>query len=101
MTRDLTRGHIIDFNPFSPRTDPLLFTYEELHHLFTNSTANNAATLPKLVVIASRAHPAANRQAPQNQHNMMPFDALQLSSGRDITEFAEVWREEVEGAAMD
>jgi hypothetical protein len=89
----LSRGHIIDFNPYAPRTDPLLFSYEELHDLYLAGES-----LPLLEVIDSRAHPAANRAAPANQHNMMPFDAFNISSGRDIQEFADVWREEMKAA---
>ncbi|KAJ7069833.1 D123-domain-containing protein [Mycena amicta] len=88
LTRDLARGHILDFNPYAPRTDSLLFTYDELHAL------NRHAPAPELRVIDSRAHPAATSNAPAHQHNMVPFEALSLSSGRDIEEFADVWREE-------
>ncbi|KAF4583625.1 Cell division cycle protein 123 [Pleurotus pulmonarius] len=91
LTRDLSRGHIIDFNPFAPRTDPLLFTYEELLdiHLSHPST-------PTFKVIDSRAHPAANSNSPAHQHNMIPFDTLSLSSGRDIDEFAAAWKDQLE-----
>nr|GAT60350.1 predicted protein [Mycena chlorophos] len=83
LTRDLSRGHILDFNPYAPRTDSLLFEYDELHRL-------------ELRVIDSRAHPAATSNAPAHQHNMVPFEALSLSSGRDIEDFAEVWKDEIE-----
>ncbi|KAJ7366812.1 D123-domain-containing protein [Mycena albidolilacea] len=86
LTRDLSRGHILDFNPYAPRTDPLLFSYDELHALSTSAA-------PELRVIDSRAHPAAISSAPANQHNMIPFEALSLSNGRDIEEFAEAWKE--------
>jgi hypothetical protein len=94
LTRDLSSGHILDFNPFLPKTDPLLFEYDELLEL--HLSPKDQRTLPKLAVIDSRAHPAANTKAPANQHNMMPFDALNLSSGRDITDFAQIWKEQVE-----
>jgi hypothetical protein len=29
---------------------------------------------------------------------MVPFEALSLGSGRDIEEFAEVWKEEIQSA---
>ena len=90
LTRDLTRFHIIDFNPYAPRTDALLFTYDELATLFasaTTSTSSSSAAstpAPTLRVIDSRAHPAATRNAPQYQHNMVPLEALTLSEGLNV-----------------
>jgi len=91
LTRDLSRAHILDFNPYAPRTDPLLFSYDDLLHVL----ANEKSSAPRLVVIDSRTHPAATSNAPANQHNMIPFEALSLSSGRYIQEFAELWQEEI------
>ncbi|KAJ6584919.1 cytoplasmic protein [Mycena capillaripes] len=90
LTRDLLRGHVLDFNPYAPRTDPLLFTYDDLHAL---SLSSDPDTTLELRVIDSRAHPAATSNAPAHQHNMIPFEALSLSSGRDIEEFADAWKE--------
>ena len=102
LTRTLTSLHIIDFNPYLPRTDPLLFTYEELLALLLARTTSlsisdtlDVDARPELRVITSRTHPAANRNAPAHQHNMVPIEALQISSGRDIEQFADAWREEV------
>ncbi|KAJ7459811.1 D123-domain-containing protein [Mycena latifolia] len=89
LTRDLSRGHILDFNPYASRTDPLLFTYDELHALSLVPPVRE----PELRVIDSRAHPAATSNAPVHQHNMIPFEALSLSSGRDVQEFADAWEE--------
>lgn len=112
LTRDLSRGHILDFNPYAPRTDPLLFTYEELSELLEaripaetsptstlpNGDQHHAAPslLPEFRVINSRSHPAATANAPAYQHNMIPFEALSLSSGRDIEEFADIWKDEIQ-----
>ncbi|KAI0770519.1 D123-domain-containing protein [Fomes fomentarius] len=90
LTRDLTRGHIIDFNPYHPRTDPLLFTYDELHALLLARPSQ-----PELRVVDSPSHPAATRNAPAHQHNMVPIEALAMSSGRDVMEFTNVWQDEV------
>lgn len=90
LTRDLSRFHILDFNPYAPRTDTLLFTYEDLHLLFLSTDAT-----PELRVIDSKSHPAATRNAPANQHNMVPFEALSLSSGRGVEDFQKVWEQEV------
>jgi D123 len=91
LTRDLTNAHILDFNPYAPRTDPLLFTYEDLLALRTG----DKSALPQLRVIDSRCHPAANKNAPTHQHNMVPLEALSLSSGRGMEGFAEVLKEEI------
>jgi D123 protein len=102
LTRDLTRFHIIDFNPYAPRTDPLLFTYEELATLFTVATTSSSpAPAPALRVIDSAAHPAATRNAPQHQHNMVPLEALTLSEGRNMEEFAAAWMDQVRRGAVE
>jgi len=91
MTRDLSRGHVLDFNPYAPRTDPLLFTYEELLSVFILRSST-----PELRIIDSPLHPAATRNAPAHQHNMLPIEALALSSGRDIDEFSNLWQKEIQ-----
>ncbi|KIK07959.1 hypothetical protein K443DRAFT_85979 [Laccaria amethystina LaAM-08-1] len=90
LTRDLSQGHLLDFNPYAPRTDPLLFTYQDLCDLLLLND-----TRPKLRVIDSPSHPAGISNAPAHQHNMIPFEALSLGNGRNIEEFAEIWKETV------
>jgi murein tripeptide amidase MpaA len=106
LTRDLTRFHIIDFNPYAPRTDSLLFTYDELAALFAAATASASTSpsstgTPTLRVIDSRAHPAAAHNAPQHQHNMVPLEALTLSQGRNVEEFAAAWMDHVRRGATE
>ncbi|OAX42331.1 D123-domain-containing protein [Rhizopogon vinicolor AM-OR11-026] len=96
MTRDLSRGHVLDFNPYAIRTDPLLFTYEELSSVFTLES-----TTPELRIIGSPLHPAASRNAPAHQHNMLPIEALALSSGRGIDEFSDLWQKEIQQSMND
>ncbi|KAF8650155.1 hypothetical protein AX16_005390 [Volvariella volvacea WC 439] len=96
LTRDLTKGHIIDFNPYAQRTDSLLFTFDELQDISSEAKAD-----PVLRVIDSRAHLAAISNAPANQHNMVPFEALSMSSGRDIEEFALLWNDSIRQSATD
>ncbi|KIL67823.1 hypothetical protein M378DRAFT_980458 [Amanita muscaria Koide BX008] len=91
MTRDLSRGHILDFNPYALRTDALLFTYEDLQAL---SEVNGDT--PVLRVIDSPSHPAATRNAPANSHNIIPFEALDMSSGKSIDAFAEIWERSIQ-----
>ncbi|KAJ2935149.1 hypothetical protein H1R20_g1941, partial [Candolleomyces eurysporus] len=95
LTRDLTRGHILDFNPYAPRTDSLLFSYEELRDL---AAAAPPDRVPEFRYIDSPSHPAASRNAPTNQHNMVPYEAIELSSGKDIEEFAELWKTQVQSS---
>ena len=91
LTRDLNRFHILDFNPYAPRTDPLLFNYDELRDLLVG----RSDVPPLLRVIDSPSHPAATRNAPAHQHNMVPLEALSISSGRGVMEFQKAWEEEV------
>ncbi|KIP10224.1 hypothetical protein PHLGIDRAFT_66166 [Phlebiopsis gigantea 11061_1 CR5-6] len=95
LTRDLTRGHIIDFNPYAPKTDPQLFTYEELLVLLDQAHSSPDFAL-ELRVVDSPGHPAATRNAPAHQHNMLPIEALMLSSGRNAGDFADAWQQELE-----
>lgn len=91
LTRDLSRGHIIDFNPYSPRTDPLLFSYKQLHDL-----SEDAAAKTEFRVIPSADHPAAASNIPVFQHNMVPLEALTLSAGRTVDEFADALKAQVQ-----
>ena len=91
LTRDLTRAHILDFNPYAPRTDSLLFTYDELSNLLFIRHNEH----PELRVIDSRTHPAAISNAPAYQHNMVPFEVLSMSNGKDIEQFADTWMENI------
>lgn len=106
LTRDLSSAHILDFNPYHPKTDPLLFTYDEVLQLLvsasTITTSNPApdflhgqSLTPILRTISSPSHPAASRNAPTNQHNAIPFDALQMSEGNDIATFSNKWQDEL------
>ena len=96
LTRDLSKGHILDFNPYAPKTDPLLFTYEELRDLIRPGTR-----LPVLRVIDSPSHPAAAANAPAHQYNMIPFEAVSMSNGLNIEEFADLWKDSVKESIKD
>ncbi|OCB87743.1 hypothetical protein A7U60_g5065 [Sanghuangporus baumii] len=91
LTRDLESGHIVDFNPYAPRTDPLLFTYDELFMLRTDSHPT-----PVLKTIDSGSHEAATRSSPANVHNMVPFELLSMSSGQTLDDFTRDWQREIE-----
>ncbi|KAG9128490.1 hypothetical protein FRC07_009714 [Ceratobasidium sp. 392] len=93
LTRDLSRAHVVDFNPYAPRTDPLLFEWSELAELHEQAEASDAhAGLQSL----SLEEQTANRQLsinlelpplrivtspnqatrPAYGHNMVPAEAL-------------------------
>ncbi|KAG9057505.1 hypothetical protein FS842_006286 [Serendipita sp. 407] len=96
LTRDFKRLHIVDFNPFIAKTDPLLFTYDELRTIFISSREPPFA--PVVRIIDNPAHPYANVNAPRYQHNMVPLDALALSHGRNRADFANALAEAVKEA---
>ncbi|KAI5117002.1 hypothetical protein M0805_002670 [Coniferiporia weirii] len=91
LTRNLESAHIVDFNPYASRTDPLLFTYDEL-----STIHQQPPSAPVLRTIDSRTHDAATRSSPANVHNMVPFELLSMSSGQTIGDFAKSWQEEVQ-----
>jgi hypothetical protein len=93
--------HVLDFNPYLPRTDPLLFTYPELLDILKFRLSTAAQGKPELRAIDSKAHPSSSRAAPTHQHNMLPREVFELSAGRNITEFARAWQEELANAAVD
>ena len=97
LTRDLSRFHVLDFAPYAPRTDALLFTYEDLYALQQRLTDSDDA-LPEFRVVDKDAKPAA---APANVHNMVPLEALSLSAGRGIDDFQRVWAEQVRRGMQD
>ncbi|CAE6518488.1 unnamed protein product [Rhizoctonia solani] len=109
LTRDLSRAHIVDFNPYAPRTDPLLFEWSKLAELHaqaeqigiesgihslnleesvrTNSTDNRMASvidLPLLRIVTSPNQSAR----PTYGHNMIPADALSDNAMRFAAEMA-------------
>jgi hypothetical protein len=96
LTRNLEKAHIVDFNPFAPKTDSLLFTYEELHTSFM--TAHEPGFSFEFRVIDSPSHPYANSNAPRNQHNMVPLDALALSAGRSASDYATILADAIQDA---
>ncbi|CAE6481403.1 unnamed protein product [Rhizoctonia solani] len=108
LTRDLSRAHIVDFNPYAPRTDPLLFEWSELAELHaraeelgiesgidslhleertqTDPTDNQAisGTTPLLRIVTSPNQSAR----PMYSHNMIPADALSDNAMRFAAEIA-------------
>lgn len=90
LTRDQSKTFIIDFNPYSPSTDPLLFTYPEL------STLSTSSSTPVLRIVESEAAGAL----PRYSHNRYPKDVVELSEGQSVAEFAKVWGEKLKDATI-
>ncbi|GFZ50506.1 hypothetical protein JCM24511_08263 [Saitozyma sp. JCM 24511] len=120
---------LIDFHPYRPSTDPLLFTYQDLQSLSevarlppppsepptpsptpaTTASVSASTTgltsgrerererprLPVLRIIDSRAHPAANRAAPEYGGNMMPIEMVEMSQGRTVQGFRAAWADAI------
>ncbi|GAA5958037.1 hypothetical protein JCM8115_001109 [Rhodotorula mucilaginosa] len=127
ITRDRSRVFVIDFNPFGPRTDPLLFSYPELHDLFLASSPSSSTSVflsaaatsttesdsqpqqpprpppqqpePELRVVTPSTNPAAQSAVPRYAHNRYPKDVVNMSEGQSIAEFAKQWMTEVGDAA--
>ncbi|WRT66717.1 uncharacterized protein IL334_003680 [Kwoniella shivajii] len=106
LSPNFQSAQIIDFQPYRNSTDPLLFTYEELLSILETAfeplppcdevTATTTIPKPRLPIfkaIDSQSHPSANRNAPTYQSNMMPFEMIEFSQGRNLDEFKEAWEE--------
>lgn len=115
VTRDRSRVFVIDFNPFSPRTDPLLFSYPELHELFLAASSSSSSfdppssaptsqparppALPTIRVVSPTMDPSAGSAVPRYAHNRYPKDVVDMSEGQSIAEFAKEWMSKVGDAA--
>ncbi|KAL2918689.1 hypothetical protein HK105_201523 [Polyrhizophydium stewartii] len=75
---------LIDFNPFGPTTDTLLFTWGDIL----------ASSACQMRIVESQAQAHAQGQ-PSFAHNRMPREAFQLSDGASIEEFADRFRREI------
>lgn len=106
LTRDLSRAHVVDFNPYAPRTDSLLFDWSELAEVYNQAQEHgielgvrslrledSAPTggppvanppLPLLRIVTSTNQSAR----PMYSHNMIPADALSDDAMRFATEMA-------------
>ncbi|BGP32516.1 hypothetical protein JCM10296v2_004297 [Rhodotorula toruloides] len=83
LTRDSSRLFLIDLNPFSPRTDTLLFPPSHLLSLHQSPSPS----LPELRVVESEKGGGLPRYA----HNRYPRDVVELSEGQSVAEFAREW----------
>jgi len=95
LTRNIDSGHIIDFQPFAPKTDALLFSYEELEDL----RRSDSQSLPEIRVVDGSTDPS--RTAPRDVHNRVPMEFLSLSAGQTVEDFTRMWQEQIQKATTD
>lgn len=93
----------MDFNPFSPATDSLLYTWEELRECSISHTdAQNVSMQTPFLTVGSFftvsddseaeiriVETQTANNAPRFATNMVPKEVVDLSDGRTIAEFAE------------
>ncbi|WVO18590.1 hypothetical protein L204_106309 [Cryptococcus depauperatus] len=105
LSPNFQHATIIDFQPYRPSTDALLFTYEELLRLLLLAPSpendHSSVHLPTLRVIDSMTHPAATRNAPAYQSNMLPLEMMEMSQGRNMAEFKEAWEDAIRAGMGD
>ncbi|PWN31679.1 D123-domain-containing protein, partial [Meira miltonrushii] len=103
LTRDLSRVLIIDINPYMPRTDALLWDWEEIEEeakdVILAGESSTEQHRPSLRLVTSRAQ--TTQSFPTYAHNMMPSDVVGLAQGTDIAEFARQFNEQIAEAALD
>lgn len=100
---------LLDFSPYNPSFDPLLFTYEELQLLLLEALLPASETLrprlPVIRIIGPQSHPEANRGMPAFVANMMPVEVAEMSQGGGVGEFKDAWerlvREGMEAEGSD
>ncbi|KAJ3148358.1 hypothetical protein HDU86_007467 [Geranomyces michiganensis] len=81
---------LLDFNPYSPETDSLLFSWPDI--LATATTPSSSH--PEFRVLQSQAE-AVGSAHPAYATNRLPRDAIDLSTGETIDSFAERFRRNV------
>lgn len=100
LTRDQSRTFIIDFNPFSPSTDPLLFSYPELSSLLSSNASSSTTTTIRIPILRVVESETSAGTLPRFSHNRYPKDVVELSEGQSVAEFAKVWGEKLKDAAV-
>ena len=98
LTRNLDSSFVIDLNPFLPRTDPLLWAFEELEECAQAMREDPTRTVP-LRILTSPAQ--ASQSQPTYSSNMIPADVVEIGSGQNIAEFAKDWQQQLASAVQD
>ncbi|KAJ3178965.1 hypothetical protein HDU87_003234 [Geranomyces variabilis] len=82
---------LLDFNPFSPETDSLLFDWS---NILVATIPPSPPSLPDFRVLQSQTE-AVGSAHPAYATNRLPRDAVDLSTGETIDSFAERFRRNV------
>ncbi|KAF0462941.1 CdC protein [Gigaspora margarita] len=85
VTRNRERVWLIDFNPFGPMTDSLLFTWEEI------LTATGPPIF-RIITSQSQAHQSRSQPFVTNR---FPREMFDFSQGQTVVEFAERFQREL------
>jgi hypothetical protein len=100
FARKNERAFIIDFNPYAPRTDSLLFSWGEIHRLAQPDRPQLLREeQPSFRVVTSPTQ--ASQSMPSFSANRYPKEVVSLSDGASIAEFAQRWREALEEATWE
>ncbi|CAO3635228.1 unnamed protein product [Cunninghamella blakesleeana] len=84
IQQDHRKVWLLDFNPFSPTTDSLLYNWDELLKFDTDLQE------PEFRIIGSETEAnGLTCTAPRFASNMVPKDVIDLSDGKSIAEFAD------------
>lgn len=87
---------LVDFNPFCPTTDGLMYEWAELYSLSPDDNNAEMRVITSQVEANMRA-----RCAPSFSSNMVPKDVVDLSSGQTIAQFAESFHRAMAGQAQE
>lgn len=96
FTRTLDRVFLIDFNPYAPRTDALLFDWSALA---ANHHNHHHHDEPELRILDDPA--AAQGTLPRFSHNAYPADVVTMSQDTSIEDFGRKWQENVVEAVSE
>ncbi|KAI8091326.1 D123-domain-containing protein [Gilbertella persicaria] len=96
IQRSNNKVYLVDFNPFSPSTDALLYDWNELMSFDLDTTQ------PEIRLIENQAQAdVLSCHAPKFATNMVPKDVIDLSSGKSIAEFAEEFEKAMKKTEQD
>ncbi|KAI8580275.1 hypothetical protein K450DRAFT_237687 [Umbelopsis ramanniana AG] len=87
---------LVDFNPFSPTTDGLLYEWAELYQISPDDNNADIRIITSQVEANMRA-----RCAPSFSANMVPKDVVDLSNGQTIAQFAEDFHKAMAGQKVE
>ncbi|EPQ27983.1 uncharacterized protein PFL1_04310 [Pseudozyma flocculosa PF-1] len=94
LTRDMGRVFVVDVNPFLPRTDPILWEWQEVEALAVERVARREERERG----QEGEQDVASQSFPTYSQNMVPKDVIDVSNGQGIAEFARHWTDQLAAA---